>query len=553
MEDINSSAKSSNHASFLAITITELVALSLVGTIYFFFPEYFKANSYLQNIGLIFALGLGFSIIGWFLLKTSAANFITRFNGFILIGAILALIYYTGGLNSPFYPLWLIIIVASGSNGYSSVITMLVIAVFYYSLLLLLSSVNPHLHLTNNIIASAMTLGSFGAAFLVGFQANKGSRSPSLSQSANGEDSEKMSQQLMMSFIADAIIGVNKNRQVILFNDAAEKLTGWDRKSAMGINYNNIFKLKDEKDREITEKNDPLMKVFSSGSSFSTDNFYTMVKDNQKISLSISVAPTFDSRKQVSGAIAVFHDISEQKAIARERNEFISTASHEMRSPVATLEAYLSMSLNPKMVKLDKKGTEFITKAHDAAIRLGSLIRDLLSVTKIDDNRIAESKKVFNFSELLLQVFSDMKLIADKKKLSFNLHVGNKEIKGQTVAMPAYKVLADPDRLREVLTNLMDNAIKFTAKGSVDVYLASDKDFLTVGIADSGMGISDEDQKHLFQKFYRVDNTMTREIGGTGLGLYIARNLIELYGGRIWVESKLNKGSKFSFTLPLTK
>jgi len=113
--------------------------------------------------------------------------------------------------------------------------------------------------------------------------------------------------------------------------------------------------------------------------------------------------------------------------------------------------------------------------------------------------------------------------------------------------------LVDPEKISEVVTNLVDNAIKYTAQGSVDIEIEGDKESVTVRVRDTGMGISGQEQKHLFEKFYRVNNTMTREHSGTGLGLYIARNLVELYGGQIWVQSVLGRGSAFGFKLPLAK
>jgi signal transduction histidine kinase len=115
---------------------------------------------------------------------------------------------------------------------------------------------------------------------------------------------------------------------------------------------------------------------------------------------------------------------------------------------------------------------------------------------------------------------------------------------------PLYYALADPDRLREVITNLFDNAVKYSEKGRITIGLTGDDRVVQFFVRDTGHGIPAEDIPHLFQKFYRVDNSNTRTIGGTGLGLFISRKIIELYGGRIWVESKLDEGSTFYINLP---
>lgn len=366
-------------------------------------------------------------------------------------------------------------------------------------------------------------------------------------------DTAEVKEQLMMSAIADAVMGVDNDLSIVLFNQAAEKLTGWDLKSALGIKYNSIFKLKDAQDSDLTTVTDPFRAAMRENKHITKDDLYMLDKNGQKISLSISIAPTYDIRQRIDGAVAVFHDISEQKAVARERNEFVSTASHEMRTPVAAIEGYLSMAINPNLATVDERAKNFISKAHNSALHLGKLFQDLLSVTKIEDKRLADNRQVFNLSELVTQISSEMDIIAKRKNLALHTHTGDGNSSSQVVLAPIFQVSADPDRLREVISNLVDNAIKYTKEGSVDIYLSSTRDSVTVSIADTGAGISAEDQKHLFQKFYRVNNSMTREIGGTGLGLYIARSLIELYGGRIWVESELGKGSRFNFSLPLVK
>ena len=158
-------------------------------------------------------------------------------------------------------------------------------------------------------------------------------------------------------------------------------------------------------------------------------------------------------------------------------------------------------------------------------------------------------------TDLVSQVASEMEIAAKKKGLSFYSHIGSEGAGSGTelVVAPQFKVNADPDRVREIITNLVSNSIKYTQNGSVDLTLTGDRNNVKVSVRDTGIGIPAEEQKHMFEKFYRVNNSMTREVGGTGLGLYIARTLVELYGGRIWVDSAPGKGSTFTFTLPLVK
>jgi PAS domain S-box-containing protein len=366
-------------------------------------------------------------------------------------------------------------------------------------------------------------------------------------------ESSKMTERLMLGSIADPVVGINSDRKIILMNEPAQELTGWDMHDALNLDYDQVFKLRDQNDKELNEASDPFSYVLENHRPVSSDKLTLLSRDKKRSALFISVGPTSDNEGQPSGAIAILRDISEQKALARERNEFISTASHEMRTPVAAIEGYISMAQNPNLAQIDERAKGFLDKAHGSAIHLGKLFQDLLSVSKIEDKNIKDRRAVFNISDLVLKVSAEMKILAQQKGIQLFTHISGADIKSEKVIAPTYLVNADESRIAEVLTNLIDNAIKYTDEGNVDVEIEADQSFVTIKIHDTGVGISEQDQKHLFEKFYRVDSELTREKGGTGLGLYIARNLVEMYGGSVWVESSPQKGSTFAFKLPLVK
>lgn len=498
-------------------------------------------------------IGLFYNLIIWPRLKLRD-NPIVVFSVAITVSiTLMVLTFADGGLSSQYFVRWFTIVIIAGLLSRRTCYLAAGITLTYYlvaTVLTLTTQVNHLGSVTVWILTFTASTLSFVISLLIdSYRKNVGLAERLVSQL----DTAEVKEQLMMSAIADAVVGVDQDLKIVLFNQAAENLTGWDLKSALGIQYNSVFKLKDAKDQDLTSQTDPFALSIRENKHISRDNFYMLDKNNQKISLSISIAPTYDIRQQINGAVAVFHDISEQKAVQRERNEFVSTASHEMRTPVAAIEGYLSMAINPNLATVDERAKNFIDKAHNSALHLGKLFQDLLSVTKIEDKRLIDNRQVFNLSELITQIASEMEIIAKRKNLVLHTHIGGDDVKSQVVLAPTFQISADPDRLREVVTNLIDNAIKYTRTGNIDIYLSGNRQSVTVSIADTGGGISAEDQKHLFQKFYRVNNSMTREIGGTGLGLYIARSLIEMYGGRIWVESEVGKGSKFNFSLPLVK
>lgn len=529
----------------------EIIGLTIAIIIHISLPTAQLASAYSTPAVVILAIGLGFNAFVWKGWHNKRPQIALQLALLPPILAVQLAATATGGVNSSWYSIWLIAVASSGVAGTLGVYVAAVMTGLFWAYNFIYQSNSANAF--DNLFKLFATIIGLLAAYFVGRGVNRIIKTMRVAESLTRQlDGAEMRTQLMMGSIADAVVAVDTDRKIIIFNEAAQNITGWDQKSALGVDYNLIFKLKDLNDAELKDETDPFFHVLISGKAQITDQYYMLNKNNQKISFSISIAPSTDSKNQVSGAIAIFHDISEQKAVARERNEFISTASHEMRTPVAAIEGYLSMAMNPSLATVDERAKTFISKAHDASLHLGKLFRDLLSVTKIEDNRMIINRRRFNITELMNQVVGEMELVAKARKIHILTHFGSSGMGRQLVVAPSYEVSADPDRVREVISNLLDNAIKYSNQNTtIDVTLKADKKFATISIADMGIGISAEDQKHLFQKFYRVNNSMTREVGGTGLGLYIARNLIEQFGGKIKVESAESKGSTFSFTLPL--
>jgi signal transduction histidine kinase len=208
---------------------------------------------------------------------------------------------------------------------------------------------------------------------------------------------------------------------------------------------------------------------------------------------------------------------------------------------------------NDKICKTDDKAKEYLEKARNTAQGMSNLVKNLLSVTKIEEGRVQTNVTKFSIHDLIAEVVESMQSAANQRNLYLKLvESPNQTIKGEKAIGRSLEVIADREQIKEVLFNLIENGLKFTTEGGVSLWINYDNDFATVCVSDSGMGIPADGQKHLFEKFYRVDNSATREVGGTGLGLFITRAIVELFGGKIWVESQVNKGTKFFFTIPRT-
>ncbi len=370
---------------------------------------------------------------------------------------------------------------------------------------------------------------------------------------------EKAKSEIILKAIDDGMVLIDGKGIIRHFNDAAGEIIGWKPQDALGLDWKSVFRFVDNKGQNIADSDIPFNKVSATGQTFRDSSTSIVTKTNNQIATSFSVSPLLDEKKQVTGMVGIFRDVSVERQQENQRAEFISTASHEMRTPVAAIEGYLSLALNDKVATIDNRARDYLEKAHSSTQHLGQLFQDLLTSAKAEDGRLTSHPKVVEMGAFVEQLAGDLKFAAEKKKLFSEFVFGNSEIRdtsmnksveGNKVLKPLYYVLADPDRMREVITNLFDNACKYTDQGKVTLGLTGNNDVVQLYVRDTGAGIPPEDISHLFQKFYRVDNSATRTIGGTGLGLFICRKIVELYKGKIWVESEINKGSTFYINLP---
>jgi len=362
---------------------------------------------------------------------------------------------------------------------------------------------------------------------------------------------------IVLRAIADGVVLIDAQQTVRLFNPGASTITGWAQEEAQGLDWRSIFKFIDAKGKAAEDDDTPFAKALREADVVHDNTANLLTKSNKTVALNITVSPMVDDTKQVTGMVGIFRDVSEERQEEAQRAEFISTASHEMRTPVAAIEGYLALALNDKVSTIDSRAREYLEKAHLSTEHLGKLFQDLLTSAKAEDGRLSSHPIVVEIGAYLEQISQDLKFAAEKKGLFMEFTVGSSQTidatnktGGAKVVRPLYYVLADPDRLREVITNLFDNAVKYTDQGKVTIGLTGNDQVVQFYVRDTGPGIPAEDQPHLFQKFYRVDNSATRTIGGTGLGLFICRKIVELYQGRIWVESELDKGSTFFINLP---
>jgi PAS domain S-box-containing protein len=365
---------------------------------------------------------------------------------------------------------------------------------------------------------------------------------------------EKLKSSIILSAIEDGVVMIDNQMNIQSFNQGAAAITGWPADEALKLNCDAVIKLVDAKNIPYSNDNYPFHRIFSVGQTIHDNNALLLTRSNKSIAISLRISPLLDDSGQVTAAVGVFRDISQERAEEQRRAEFISTASHEMRTPVAAIEGYLALALNEKVSTIDTRARNYLEKAHSSTQHLGQLFQDLLTSAKAEDGRLSSHPTIIEMGSYLEHLTEDLRFAAEKKGLFSEYILGASDVidasAGSNVLKPLYYVQADADRVREVITNLFDNAVKYTETGKITIGLTSNDDVVQFYIKDTGPGIPAEDIPHLFQKFYRVDNSATRTIGGTGLGLFICKKIIELYSGHIWAESEVGKGSVFFVNLP---
>jgi len=243
---------------------------------------------------------------------------------------------------------------------------------------------------------------------------------------------------------------------------------------------------------------------------------------------------------------AIFRDITERKEaeeklrkIDQMKSEFLSNVSHELRTPLQSISGFTKLILNGQVPDPTTQ-QEFLQIIDRETMHLGNLINSLLDISRLESGRFQINRRLMPIRDTIIDSLISFHTLAREKNISFSEEIPPR--------LPEMEV--DDERMRQVVINLLSNAIKYSDPGgSITVKVEKHADELFFQISDRGIGMSQEAQNHLFERFYRAEDKLGR--GGTGLGLYITKQIIDAHGGHIWAESKLGEGSTFSFTLPL--
>jgi len=447
----------------------------------------------------------------------------------------------SGGVVSPFLVMWIIVAIFAGFFG------AIILGMMGLLVILQIIAISVQQGINVQFIIGYLFFGFLPLIFSLVLWIRRQKTDDNTSNLENRLSAVESKSDVVINAIDDGVLAISKDGNIELINPSAQQIIGWDQGDALGLNWKSVLKLVTSDGKDVEDLENPIVQSLSKNQPTHNDKLFLLTSSEKRILVSIVSSPVGTDGE---GVIVVFRDITKEKAEEREQAEFISTASHEMRTPVASIEGYLGLALNPATAHIDEKARDFITKAHESAQHLGRLFQDLLDISKVEDGRMKNNPKIINVNEFLKDIFDGLATKADEKQLNYIFMPDIIDEGKEKSLQPIFYANIDPDHFREVVSNLIENAIKYTPSGEVVVNITGDDKQISVSVKDSGIGIPAEDIPHLFQKFYRVDNSDTREIGGTGLGLYLSRRLAEAMSGNLRVESKYKEGSTFYLEIP---
>ena len=345
-------------------------------------------------------------------------------------------------------------------------------------------------------------------------------------------ESERQRLDSVLRHMSDGVIATDRRGRIVIMNTAALDILALKSEKVIGIPLLSILPLEEKVSfRELLESQQ--------------ERLIHLEEDGEDSIIQCEFSVIQRESGFISGLVCVLTDVTEQQKIDRERRNFVSNVSHELRTPLTSIKSYTealvdgaweSKEIAPGFLKVIETETE----------RMMRMITDLLNLSRMDQNRLGLEKEFINMNELVLHIVNRFEVVLQSEPYR------NKNYSILTdITKRDLWVELDQDKMTQVLDNIINNAIKYSPDGGrIIVRLMETHTDIIVSVSDEGLGIARKDIPHLFDRFYRVDKARSRAMGGSGLGLAIAQEVVQLHGGKIWVNSIENKGSTFFVSLP---
>jgi len=351
---------------------------------------------------------------------------------------------------------------------------------------------------------------------------------------------EKDRAEAILFNVGEGVFAVNLSGEIIIFNKIAEKLVGIERNQIIGQKYDQVLQFVKNTTKENYGKF--IDKVLLEGQSISLpDDIILITGSRAEIPVAVNSSPIKNSKGVITGAIIIFRDISREKEIEEIRNDLISIASHQLRTPLSEIKGLISLLEDGVAGKINQRQKEYLELLSIANERMIHLVNDLLNISRIEQGRLQLNFQPVSLEELTKETIKNFELKVAEKSQTLTLKLDP--------ALP--QVLADYEKTKEIISNLIDNALKYTPeKGKILIRVTANTVGVWFLVKDTGVGIPKDKHKELFKKFSRIENPLSRITSGTGLGLYAVKQLVERQKGKVWFESEEGKGSTFGFVLP---
>jgi PAS domain S-box-containing protein len=342
----------------------------------------------------------------------------------------------------------------------------------------------------------------------------------------------------ILEMSSDGIMTIDPKRRILTFNTGLERLTGWKKSEVVGKYCFDVLSIFDSKGVNLCQTRCPIAGNVSGLCSF--DGVITS-KDGQKVDVAMSYSLARSPTGELWAAVSDIRDISRLRRTEDLSSAFLARVSHELQTPISIIKAYAS-TLSRRDAHWDEKTIRDKLQAiEEESDRLDGMVSKLLYTSRLEIGQ-------FSLNKLMFDLRTEAQKVAKRFAGQTKIH------KIKTSFTPDFPpIFADPEKIQEVLTNLVENSVKFSPQGgTITIKGEVSKNEVLVTVADEGIGIPLRDPEYVFGRFYRVEYGSAKTVKGTGLGLYICKTLIEAHGGRIWVDSQLGKGTRFTFSLPLS-
>ena len=353
-----------------------------------------------------------------------------------------------------------------------------------------------------------------------------------IKEAQESTESERQRLDSVLRHMSDGVIATDRRGRIVIMNTAALDILNLKSEKVIGIPLLSILPL-DEKVtfRELLEtQQERLIHLEEDGEDSIVQCEFSVIQRESGF---------------ISGLVCVLTDVTEQQKIDRERRNFVSNVSHELRTPLTSIKSYTEALVDGAWENKEI-APGFLKVIETETDRMMRMITDLLNLSRMDQNRLGLEKEFINMNELVVHIVNRFEMVLQSKPYREK----NYRILTDITQRDLWVEL-DQDKITQVLDNIINNAIKYSPDGGrIIVRLMETHTDIIVSVSDEGLGIARKDIPHLFDRFYRVDKARSRAMGGSGLGLAIAQEVVQLHGGKIWVNSIENKGSTFFVSLP---